>query len=236
MAEDLQSITSHFKGRFLTEPDELKQKLAKVKAYIFDWDGVFNNGQKDEHGSSPFNEVDAMGTNLLRFNHYLRTGDLPIVIVISGERNKAAFTLATREHFNAVYCSIKYKPEALDHLCEEHGIKPEEIAFMFDDVLDLSVAALAGVRIMVGRAANPLMIDYVKQQKSADYITGCDGNNSAVREAIELMMGVNGKYKETIEERMNFTDQYKKYLELRNKPEPYFYTSNKSKIVEDKIS
>jgi 3-deoxy-D-manno-octulosonate 8-phosphate phosphatase (KDO 8-P phosphatase) len=235
MAQDAESIAAHFKGRLLTPASELQQKLAKVKAYVFDWDGVFNNGQKDEEGSSPFNEVDAMGTNLLRFNHYVRTGELPIVIIISGEKNKAAFTLATREHFTAVYCSIKYKPEALEHLCKAHKIKPEEIAFMFDDVLDLSVAALAGVRIMVGRACNPLMIDYVMQQKSADYITACDGNNSAVREAIELMMGVNGKYKETIEERMNFTEQYKKYLELRNEPDPYFYTSKKSKIVEEKI-
>lgn len=229
-------VAVHFKGSFITKPADIQQKLTKIKAYIFDWDGVFNNGQKDEHGSSPFNEVDAMGTNMLRFNHYLRTGFLPIVCVISGERNKAAHTLAKREHFHGVYGGIKYKPEALTHICKACNIKPEEVAFMFDDVLDLSVAAQAGVRIMVSRACNPLLMDYVVQQKYADYITASDGNNSAVREAIELMMGLNGTYKQTVEERMHFTEKYKHYLRLRNQSEPFFYTSRESIIVEDKIS
>jgi len=229
-------VSVRFKGTFLTKPVDIQQKLSKIKAYVFDWDGVFNNGQKDEHGSSPFNEVDAMGTNLMRFNHYLRTGFLPVVCVISGENNRAAHTLARRERFHAVYSGIKYKPEALTHICKTYNLKPEEIAFMFDDVLDLSVAAKAGVRFMVSRPGNPLLLDYVVQHKYADYLTGCDGNNSAVREIVELMMGLNGMYVETVEERMNFTEKYKHYLRLRNQADPFFFTSRESLIVEDKIS
>jgi len=232
MSDTLLYIVEHFKGKFLTDPVVLSKKLSKIKAYVFDWDGVFNNGQKDEHGSSPFNEVDSMGTNLLRFNHFLRTRELPLFVVISGEHNKAAQALAKREHFHAVYSGIKYKPEALGHLCSGCQIKPEEIAFVFDDVLDLSVAAKAGVRFMVNRPANPLLVDYAVQAGFADYITGCDGNNNAVREVVELMMGLNGMYRETVEERMNFTETYQHYLALRNKPEPRFYTSKESKIIE----
>ena len=33
-------------GTFITPADHLKEKLSKIKAYIFDWDGVFNNGSK----------------------------------------------------------------------------------------------------------------------------------------------------------------------------------------------
>ena len=228
-------VAVHFKGSFITKPAEIQQKLAKVKAYVLDWDGVFNNGQKDEHGSSPFNEVDAMGTNLLRFNHYLRTGFLPIVCIISGERNKAAFTLADREHFHNVYCSIKYKPEALTHLCKAYNIKPDEVAFLFDDVLDLSVAAQAGVRIMVSRASNPLLLTYVVKKGYADYLTASSGTNSAVRESIELMMGLNGMYEETVEERMNFSEKYKHYLRLREQTKPSYYTVKNSIITEDRV-
>jgi 3-deoxy-D-manno-octulosonate 8-phosphate phosphatase (KDO 8-P phosphatase) len=232
MSDKLIYIAEHFKGSFISEVAVLQQKLSRIKAYIFDWDGVFNNGQKDEGGSSPFNEVDAMGTNLLRFNHFLRTGDLPVFIIISGENNKAARTLARREHFHAVYSGIKYKPEALEHVCNTYNLKPEEIAFMYDDVLDLSVAKQAGARFMVGRKCNPLLTDYVVQHGLADYITANDGHNNAVREVVELLTGLNGKYEETIEQRMNFTETYQRYLALRNIPEAFFYTSKDSKIIE----
>jgi 3-deoxy-D-manno-octulosonate 8-phosphate phosphatase (KDO 8-P phosphatase) len=236
MSDSAIEVSKHFKGAFITKPEDIQQKLAKIKAYVFDWDGVFNNGQKDEHGSSPFNEVDAMGTNLLRFNHYLRTGFLPIVAVISGERNKAAFSLSDREHFHNVYCSIKYKPEALNHLCKAHNIKPDEVAFFFDDVLDLAVAAQAGVRVLVSRASNPLFLTYAVKKGYADYLTACSGTNSAVRESVELIMGLNGMYEETIEERMNFTEKYKHYLRLRNQTTPACYTIKDSIIVEDRRS
>ena len=228
-------IAEHFRGQFITPPELLQQKLSKVKAYVFDWDGVFNNGQKDEQGSSPFNEVDAMGTNLLRFNHFLRTGILPYVVVISGENNKAARTLATREHFHAVYSGIKYKPEALGHLCDTCGLKPEEIAFVFDDVLDLSVAEQAGARFMVHRSCNPLLIDFVVQQQFTDYVTACDGSNSAVREVVELITGICGQYEETISNRMHFADIYKEYLQERNRPEPRFYTSREGQIIDHQL-
>lgn len=236
MSDSLIYIAEHFKGSFIAEPSVLQQKLAKVKAYVFDWDGVFNNGQKDGDGSSPFNEVDAMGTNLLRFNHYLNTNHLPVVAVISGERNTAAFSLAKREHFHAVYCGVKNKVEALDHLCFAYNLSSAEVAFVFDDVLDLSMAAVTGLRIMVSRACNPLLTDYVVQRQYADYLTYCTGAENGVRESIELMMGIRGKYVQTIDERMNYTETYKQYLQKRNEPTPLFYKSESSKIIEDTIS
>ena len=235
MTDSLIYIAEQFKGHFILEPAAIRERLSRVKAYVFDWDGVFNNGQKNEQGSGPFNEVDAMGTNLLRFNHYLCTGELPLVVIISGENNRAAQTLANREHFHAVYSGIKYKPEALEHLTKGTMLQPEEIAFVFDDVLDLSVAARAGVRFLVRRACNPLLTDYVVRQGLADYITACDGNNSAVREVVELITGLNGMYAETIEERMNFTKVYQQYLQLRNQSRPVFYTSRDARIIEEEI-
>jgi 3-deoxy-D-manno-octulosonate 8-phosphate phosphatase (KDO 8-P phosphatase) len=234
MSDSLIYLTERFNGSFVTKPELIQEKLAKIKAYVFDWDGVFNNGQKDESGSSPFNEVDAMGSNMLRFSHYLKTGDNPIIAVISGERNKAAFTLADREHFHAVYCGIKFKAEALQHLCDAYNIAPEEVAFVFDDVLDLSVSAVAGLRVMVSRLCNPLLIDFAVQHEFVDYLTALDGNHGAFRETVELLIGLRGNYAETITERMNFTAIYQEYLQERNKTEPQFYTSKKSKIIEDK--
>jgi 3-deoxy-D-manno-octulosonate 8-phosphate phosphatase (KDO 8-P phosphatase) len=205
-------------------------KLEKVKAYIFDWDGVFNNGQKDQHGSSLFNEVDSMGTNLLRFSHYQRKGKLPIAIIISGEKNASSFMFAEREHFNSVYYAVKHKANALEHFCKEHKVSANEIAFVFDDVLDFSIAKLVGIRIMIGRKANPLLTAYAERNKLADYITAHDGGNHGLREAVELLMGLSGNFDKTVDERVAFSKQYHTYLTTRNKGVTKFYTNSTSGI------
>jgi 3-deoxy-D-manno-octulosonate 8-phosphate phosphatase (KDO 8-P phosphatase) len=228
-------MSAHFKGVFVTEPLQLLQRLRRIKAFVFDWDGVFNNGEKNESGSSPFNEVDSMGTNLLRFSHYLRTNEVPIICVISGENNKAAATLAMRESFHAVYSGIKLKTEASEHICATYGIKSEEIAFVFDDVLDFSLAEKAGLRFMVSRTCNPLLTDYAVKNQLVDYLTATSGGNGALREVTELLMGMGGKYNEVIKHRMNFSEIYQQYLAERNKSTPLFYTSKDSQIIEHSL-
>ena len=151
---DQQNITYHFKGEFLTSPELMAERLGKIKAFIFDWDGVFNNGVKNANGSSSFSEIDSMGTNMLRFNHFLRNQQIPHTAIITGENNIDAYTFASRECFSAVYYRILTKPDALHHFCAAHNINPSEVAFFFDDVLDLSVAGMVGLRIMAGRYCN----------------------------------------------------------------------------------
>ena len=81
-----------------------------IKAFIFDWDGVFNNGQKNANSSSNFNETDSMGTNLLRYSYFLTNGVLPITAVISGEKNEAAFYFCERECFKFSFFKISKFP------------------------------------------------------------------------------------------------------------------------------
>jgi 3-deoxy-D-manno-octulosonate 8-phosphate phosphatase (KDO 8-P phosphatase) len=229
---DFRQITDLFKGTFLASPVAIQEKLFKIKAYIFDWDGIFNNGMKDENGSSPFSEVDAMGTNMLRFNHYLRKGQSPVTAVITGEKNNAAFTLANREHFHTVYYGMKNKKESLQHLCSAHDIEAHEVAFFFDDVIDFSIAELCGLRIMINRASNPLLIDYAVRNNYVDYITATDGGSHALRESIELLTGLSERYDDTIAERVRFSEHYQGYLDARNAAKLSFYTMVDAQITE----
>src|SRR6185436_2368860 len=89
-------------GEFISPPSLFIDKLKKVKAVLFDWDGVFNNGFKQGDQGSIFSEVDAMGTNLIRFSLWRMNGVLPIAAIITGENNPAAIQLAQREKFHAV--------------------------------------------------------------------------------------------------------------------------------------
>ena len=80
-----------FIGTFVNSASDIEKRLSKAKAFIFDWDGVFNNGFKLGQAGSGFSEVDSMGTNLLRYSHHLISGKLPVTAIISGEKNDTAF-------------------------------------------------------------------------------------------------------------------------------------------------
>lgn len=218
-------ITHHFKGQFITPPEAIKEKFTQIKAFIFDWDGVFNDGFKDADGNSHFSEVDSMGTNLLRLNYYMRHHALPPVAVISGERNKAALNFAQREHIDAIYCGIKYKAEALEHLQHRWGILPHEVAFFFDDVLDFSIAQVCGLRFMIGRSANPLLIDFAIRKDLVDYVTANDGGHGAVREVSEMLLQMSGLHDETLTHRMMFTTLYQEYFGKRNSGDTTLFLS-----------
>lgn len=232
MHHPFEHITSVFRGRFVAPPVRLYEKLEKCKAYVFDWDGVFNDGFKNDNGSSPYSEIDSMGTNLLRYNHFLRTGNNPVFAIISGEKNTAAFTLSQRENFHSVYFRIKHKADALEHLCKQYDLKQEEIAFVYDDVLDLSAARLAGLRVLVPHTANPMLTEFCTQNGLVDYITYCNGNQHAVREAAEMLMGISGHYNDTIRNRMDFSGSYQEYLQKRNQVSTSFFTIDNNNHIQ----
>lgn len=219
-------------GTFLTSPGEMTAKLKHVKAFVFDWDGVFNSGEKNESGSSNFSEVDSMGTNMLRFSFWLQYHQIPLSAIISGERNSASFILATREHFTSAYYRVSHKIEALDHFCKLHHLKHDEVAFVFDDVLDISMAEVCGLRILVSRKANPLFTEYIRKNNHADYITSAESGRFAVRETCELLMGLIGTYDEAISKRSVNSEMYRKYMDARNTAKTAFFTKSADKIVE----
>ena len=221
-----------FKGSFIASPETIQQKLKNIKAFIFDWDGVFNNGHKFSDGNSSFSETDSMGTNLLRFNQYLMSGQLPPVAVITGEHNNASFYFAKRECLHNVYYKIKDKQVALHHFCEQHHLLPSEVLFVFDDVLDFSAAKLAGLRMMVNHSCNPLLTDYVIKNNLADYLTYHEGGSGAVREVSELIMFLSGNFEQVMEHRVHYDETYKKYIGLRNQPITTFFTSQEYKIIQ----
>ncbi len=234
MDHSLANITSFFSGTFHTTPADIKEKLKGIRAFVYDWDGVFNDGSKDENGASPFNEIDSMGTNMLRFNHYLLHNALPYFAILSGEKNSACFKLAKREHFDAVYFRVKHKAAAIDDMCEKHKLVPHQIAFVFDDVPDLSVAKIAGLRIMIPHSSTLLLINYATEHGLVDYVTSNSGSHNAVRESTELMMGLSGRYNETIEARVSNSEKYKQYLSQRQGIQTSFFTVDNTVFTEQK--
>ncbi len=219
-------------GQFLTPEAILIEKLKNIKAFVFDWDGVFTNGSKNHLLQSQFNEADSMGTNLLRFSHYLNHTTLPVTAIISGEKNSAAFTFVNRECFNYSYSKFANKLEAANHLCKNNNLQLNQICFVFDDVLDLSLAEVCGVRIFIPRHKSPLFNDYVIRHHLADYVTASQSGEFAVREACELLIALNANLDNVITERKNYSPNYNNYLAIRKTTKPLFYTFTNGVIVE----
>lgn len=228
---DIKQAEEYFKGKFVTEASIIKEKLKNIKAFVFDWDGVFNDGRKNISGHSSFSEVDSMGVNMMRFSYYLLNNHLPLSLIFTGENNDLAISFAQRENFNFVYYKTAQKKLALTHLCEQYNIAADEILFVFDDVLDFSVAKLAGVRCMIGRDVNGLLTKFAIENNLVDYITKYDGNNNAVREVSELIMAMTDNFELTIENRMHFSESYQNYLRLRKNITTEFFTTREHMIV-----
>jgi 3-deoxy-D-manno-octulosonate 8-phosphate phosphatase (KDO 8-P phosphatase) len=218
-------------AEFVTPQYKLTDKFKSVKAFLFDWDGVFNRGEKVAGGSSTFNEVDSMGTNLLRFSHFLQYNSLPVTGIMSGEKNESAFFFAKREHFNGSYFKVANKIVGFEHFCKEHNLKPQEVCYFFDDVLDLPVAKVCGVRVFIPRTASTQFTKYVKQNHMADYITASQSGDFAVREACEMLMTLSGQFERAITLRTNYDDLYKRYIEARNGIPTAFHSLSNNEII-----
>ena len=228
--QEIENSYSYLGGKFITPINDIKAKLSQIKAFVFDWDGVFNTGEKTANGSSSFSEVDSMGTNLLRYSHYMKNEQLPLVAVISGEKNDTAFYFCERECFDYSFFKINTKINALNYICEKENIKPNEVAYFFDDVLDLSIADVCGVRILVNQKANPLFVNYCIKNNLVDYLTASRGGQFAVREASELLIALNGNFDEVVTSRKNSSSHYQSYIEKRRAIKTKFFTVNNNKI------
>lgn len=228
---EIENLYGVIGGRFITPASEIQERLKHIKAFVFDWDGVFNNGQKSNTGGSSFSEVDSMGVNLLRFSRFLSQGELPVTAVISGEKNETAFYFSKRECLHYSYYKVAHKLEALRSLCALQNLKHHEVAYFFDDVLDAPIAEVCGLRVMVNHKVNPLLTNYFKKNKLVDYLCSGSGSQYAVREAAELLIGLNGNFDEVITSRKNNSPDYQRYIELRRKIQPDFYTLEEGKII-----
>ncbi|NVM57096.1 MAG: HAD hydrolase family protein, partial [Desulfobacterales bacterium] len=77
------------------------------------------------------------------------------------------------------------KVAILDKVLSERRLKPEEVAFVGDDAVDLPVMNRVGFAVAVADASEYLF-------DAAHYVTLAPGGRGAVREVAELILGVQG--------------------------------------------
>jgi len=214
-------------GEFVMAAEKIAEKLIDIKAFVFDWDGVFSLGAKGVGVSSSFTEADSMGTNMMRYSYWRKHDEEQMAVaIITGANNPTAIQFAQREHFYAVYSRIHDKSRAIEHFCKMNDLEPYQVACCFDDVNDFPMARICGLRFMVRRAASPLLMDFARDNQLCDYITGSQSGQFAVREITDLVMGMHNVYDEVINSRIDYDWQYQSYFEERQSRETVFFTND----------
>ncbi len=166
----------------LLQSPEIQSKLKKIKLLLLDVDGVMTDGKifwLEGHGwTRMFNIKDGYGLKIL-----MKAGIQ--VGIISGGDSKDVRTRAEFLKVQHVFLGDENKVIALDKIIAATGFKPEELAFIGDDLFDIPVLERVGFSATVPHAVDPV-------KERVHYITQNDGGSGAVREiadAIRIAQG-----------------------------------------------
>ncbi|HEY5715352.1 MAG TPA: 3-deoxy-manno-octulosonate-8-phosphatase KdsC [Psychromonas sp.] len=159
------------------------QRAANIKLLICDVDGVFSDGRiylgNQGEELKAFHTKDGFGIKAILnigINVAIITGRQSLIVENRMQALGVPFIFQGKEDKFSVY----------ESLLTTLNLKPEEVAYIGDDVVDLPVIEECGLGISVNDA-HPLLL------KEAKLITRTKGGYGAVREVCDLFLQCNNK-------------------------------------------
>ncbi len=164
-----------------------KEKLHKIKAFVFDFDGVLSDGRiyvtADGEQVRSTNAKDGYA-----LQYALKKGYK--VVVISGGYAESMRLRYKNFPGMEIHLAVKDKVEVFKEYLKVNNLKPEETLVMGDDIPDYPMMELAGVKCCPADAVAEI-------QQFADYISIKGGGDGAVRDVIEQTLRLHGKWFES---------------------------------------
>ena len=151
---------------------------ASVRFLVLDVDGVCTDGklyfQENGHPVKCFNAQDGIG---------IKTAMLAGIGIgiITGRNDPCVLARMSQLGVTEYHAGFESKLPKLEAIRKKYGLKPEELAYMGDDWIDLDPMRTVGMPIAVANAV-------AQVKKEARYITAARGGEGAVREAIEFLL------------------------------------------------
>ena len=161
-----------------------KHLLPKIKTFIFDVDGVLTDGKilinSDGELLRSFDTKDGYAMKCALVKGFK-------IVIITGGRNEAV-----RERFKElgvidIYLGAHHKLDAYQDLMDNYDLNPAEILYIGDDIPDIPVMEKAGLGCCPADAASDVKV-------MADYVSHKKGGEGCVRELIEQVLRVQGKW------------------------------------------
>lgn len=162
----------------------MKEKMEKLKLFIFDIDGVLTDGRLYYSSLGEelkvFNVKDGIGIMLLKKENFK-------VVFLTGRTGDAIKKRAKDLKVDLLKENVKEKEKVMEDIIKKFGLTKEETFFMTDDIVDLNACSMAGFVATPQDGAEEV-------KKIADYVTEKKGGEGAVREIIELILKAKGKW------------------------------------------
>lgn len=164
------------------QDSRLREIARNIKLLILDVDGVMTDGSiiLDNEGNEfkVFNVRDGHGIKML--------GKAGIqAAIITGRYSEVVERRARELGIREVYQRCHIKSVAFDHLIEKLGLKPEEVAYVGDDIVDIPIFMRVGLSIAVSDATE-------ETKAVAMMVTENRGGRGAVREICEFLIKSKG--------------------------------------------
>jgi 3-deoxy-D-manno-octulosonate 8-phosphate phosphatase (KDO 8-P phosphatase) len=161
-----------------------KELLNQVKALVFDVDGVLTDGNlilmPNGELVRTMNIKDGIIMKLA-----VKTGYH--LCIITGGNSAAVKDRLNRLGITDVYLKTHDKFEALKEFVATYDIKLDEVLYMGDDLIDYEVMSKVGVPVCPKDAVAEI-------KEISLYISDKDGGKGCVRDIIEQVMKVQGKW------------------------------------------
>ncbi len=162
-----------------------KEKLNKIKNFVFDVDGVFTDGiiYVDSQGNETrgFNSKDGIVVKKA-----LKCGFN--IIIISGANNKGILKRLRKFGIKDIYLGSENKPSDLNEHMKINNMKRNETLYMGDDISDLEAMKIVGLKTCPNDAVSEV-------RNTSDYISPKKGGLGCVRDVLEQTLKVQKKWK-----------------------------------------
>ena len=165
------------------------ERAARIRMVVMDVDGTMTDGRiyigPEGEAIKEFSVKDGMGITMLH------TAGIKTAI-ITGRKSEIVEHRAAELKIDSVWQGVKDKREAWQKIKEETGLTNREIAYVGDDLNDLSLLMQAGLACCAGDAQ-------AEVKKISHVISGRDGGNGVVRDIAELILKTQGKWQQLVD-------------------------------------
>jgi 3-deoxy-D-manno-octulosonate 8-phosphate phosphatase (KDO 8-P phosphatase) len=111
--------------------------------------------------------------------------------IITGRNSAIVERRAHELGVTAVVQGAEDKRAAYDRMLDEHALERRQVCYIGDDLPDVPVLRCSGLAIAVADACN-------EAKAAAHHVTQAGGGRGAVREAIELVLRMQGRWHEVL--------------------------------------
>lgn len=161
--------------------NKFKKGSKKIKLLVLDVDGVFTNGCVATSGekeiSKEFSLIDGMGLEILREEGIN-------VAVMTSENSEIVKNRMNKLKISKTYLGVRDKYSFLEKIMLENNLSRNEIAYIGDDINDLSNICSVKWGIVPQNAV-------LENKLKADLVLNSFGGNGAIREAVNFIVKYN---------------------------------------------